>query len=148
MNKPKVLFLCTGNTSRSQMAEALLRRYAGDQFEVYSAGLEPGTFNPYTRRVLDEVGIDTSEQYAKGVQTYMGKMSFAYLVTVCARAEERCPAVFPGVNQRLHWNIDDPAAVEGSEEEKLRAFRAIRDEIDGRIKVWLKEMESQPMVKA
>ncbi|MBX3064879.1 MAG: arsenate reductase ArsC [Anaerolineae bacterium] len=139
MNKLNVLFLCTGNTARSQMAEALLRKYAGDRFNVYSAGIEPGVFNPFTRQVLEEIGINTSEQYSKGVEVYLGKLHFAYLVTVCARAEERCPTVFPGVGKRQHWAFDDPAAVEGSDELKLREFRRVRNEIDTRVQAWLNE---------
>ncbi len=146
VDKPKVLFLCTGNTARSQIAEALLRRYAGDQFDVYSAGIEPGVFNPFTRRVLDEIGIDSSQQFPKGLQQFLGKVNFQSLITVCARAEERCPTVFPGVSYRLHWAFDDPAAVEGSDEVRLAAFRKIRDEIGVRIKEWLKELHIEPAV--
>ncbi len=146
MDKPKVLFLCTGNTARSQIAEALLRRYAGDQFDVYSAGIEPGVFNPFTRHVLDEIGINSSQQFPKGLQQFLGKVNFQYLITVCARAEERCPTVFPGVSYRLHWAFDDPAAIEGSDEVKLAAFRKIRDEIGVRIKEWLKELHIEPAV--
>ncbi len=143
MNKPKVLFLCTGNTARSQLAEALLRRYAGDQFDVYSAGIEPGVFNPFTRLVLDEIGIDSSQQFPKGLQQFLGKVTFQYLITVCARAEERCPTVFPGVSYRLHWAFDDPAAVEGPEQAKLAKFREVRDAIDARIRDWLLELKQQ-----
>lgn len=139
MNKTKVLFLCTGNSARSQMAEALLRHYAGDKFEVYSAGLEPKGINPYTVRVMNEMGIDMSGHSSKGVREYMGKMHFGYLITVCANAEERCPTTFPGVGQRLHWAFDDPAAFEGSDEARLRKFREVRDLIDERIQGWLKE---------
>jgi arsenate reductase len=146
--KPKVLFLCTGNTARSQMAEALLRRYADNHFDVYSAGIEPGILNPFTRRVLEEIGIDPSEQYAKSVQVYLGKLNFQYLITVCAQAEERCPTVFPGVIYRLHWTFDDPATVTGTDEVKLHAFRKIRDEIDARIKEWLKELNIEAVVSA
>jgi len=139
MSLPRVLFLCTANSARSQMAEALLRKHAGDRFEVHSAGLEPKEINPYTRRVLAEIGLDMAGQWAKGLDTYLGKMHFNYLITVCARAEERCP-VFPGMGERLHWPFDDPAAVEGSDEEKLAAFRRVRDQIEARILEWLKQM--------
>lgn len=140
MNKARVLFLCTGNSARSQMAEALLRKYAGDYFEVYSAGLEPKGLNPYTVKVLEEVGVDTSQHYSKTLDTFMGKVHFGYLITVCSNAEENCP-VFPGMGKRMHWPFEDPAAFVGSEEETLQKFREVRDQIDARVREWLKEME-------
>jgi arsenate reductase len=138
--KDRVLFLCTGNSARSQMAEAFLRHYAGSQFEAYSAGLEPKGINPYTVRVMEEVGIPLTGQYSKDVREYMGKLHFGYLITVCANAEERCPTTFPGVGQRMHWAFDDPAVVEGTDEEKLLKFRQVRDQIERRIREWLKEL--------
>ena len=137
MNKTRVLFLCTGNTARSQMAEAFLREYGGDRFEAYSAGLEPSVINPYIRRVMEEVGLDLSEQHSKDLAEYMGKVHFGYLITVCANAEKRCPSAFPGMGQRLHWPFEDPAAFVGSEEEKLAKFREVRDQVDRRIQEWL-----------
>lgn len=141
MQKTRVLFLCTGNTARSQMAEAFLREYGGDRFEAYSAGLEPAVINPYVYRVMEEVGLDLSGQRSKSISEYMGKVHFGYLITVCANAEEKCPAVFPGMGQRLHWPFDDPAAFEGTDEEKLAKFREVRDQIEQRIKDWLAELE-------
>ncbi|MEW6386156.1 MAG: arsenate reductase ArsC [Thermodesulfobacteriota bacterium] len=139
--KPQVLFLCTHNTARSQMAEALLKKYAGDRFEVYSAGFEPTEINPYTRKVMAEVGLDLGGQYAKGVKEYLGKINFAYVIIVCARAEKTCPTAFPSVlPQRLFWPFEDPAAFPGTEEEKLAKFRDIRDQIDRRLRQWLSEM--------
>jgi arsenate reductase (thioredoxin) len=137
--KTRVLFLCTGNSARSQMAEALLRHYAGDRFDVYSAGLEPKGMNPFTVRVMEEIGLSLTGQYSKDVREYMGKLHFGYLITVCANAEERCPTTFPGVGQRIHWAFDDPATVEGTDEEKLLKFRQVRGQIDRRIRDWLKE---------
>jgi arsenate reductase len=137
--KTRVLFLCTGNSARSQMAEAFLRHYADDRFDVYSAGLEPKGIHPFTVRVMDEMGISLAGQSSKDVREYMGKVHFGYLITVCANAEERCPTTFPGVGQRLHWAFDDPAAVEGTDEEKLAKFHEVRDQIDRRIREWLKE---------
>ncbi len=139
MSKTQVLFLCTGNSARSQMAEAFLRKYGGDAFEAYSAGLEPKGINPYTERVMNEIGIGLNGQWSKGVSEYMGKKHFGYLITVCDDAEERCPATFPGVGQRLHWSFEDPAAFVGSDDETLRKFREIRDQIEHRIKEWVKE---------
>ena len=138
--KTRVLFLCTGNTARSQMAEAFLRRYAGDRFEPYSAGLEPGEIHPYIFKVMQEIGLNLTGQRSKHVNEYMGKLHFGYTITVCSVAEERCPSVFPGMGQRLHWAFEDPAAFEGSEEEKLEKFREVRDQIDERIKQWLAEV--------
>ena len=139
MSKAKVLFLCTGNSSRSQIAEALLRRYAGDKFDVYSAGLEPKGINSYTKKVMQEIGITLEGHYAKYVHEYMGKLNFGYLITVCSEAEEKCPATFPGVSHRLHWSFEDPAAFIGSDEEKFQKFRDVHDRIDQRIKNWLAE---------
>jgi arsenate reductase len=134
-----VLFLCTGNSARSQIAEALLRKYAGDHFQVYSAGLEPKGLNPYTVRVMDEIGIDVRGQRSKDVREYMGRMHFGYLITVCSHAEAHCPTTFPDISQRLHWAFDDPAAVKGMDDEKLAKFREVRNQIDERIRSWLTE---------
>ena len=135
----RVLFLCTGNTARSQMAEAFLRKYAGRHLEAFSAGFMPSVINPYSERVMREIGIDLSCQYSKSVKEYLGRMTFTYLISVCAGAEERCPTTFPGIGQRLSWAFDDPAAVGRSEEEMLRKFREVRDQIEKRIKLWLEE---------
>ncbi len=140
MNKIAVLFLCTGNSARSQMAEAFLRRYGGDRFEAYSAGLEPWDIHPLTRRVMEEIGYDLAGQRSKDVREYMGRQHFGYLITVCAHAERNCPRAFPDVSERLHWDIDDPAAVEGSEAERLAAFRRARDELQARIQAWVAEV--------
>jgi arsenate reductase len=122
------------------MAEAFLRRFAGDRFDVHSAGLEPKGINPYTVRVMEEIGYDLSGQRSKDVTEYLGKQHFGYLITVCAHAEENCPRTFLGVSERIHWPVDDPAAFMGSEEEALDRFRQARDEIAARIKAWLVEL--------
>jgi arsenate reductase len=140
MSKTKVLFLCTGNSARSQMAEAFLRQYAGDRFEAHSAGLEPRPIHPFTLRVMEEVGYDLLGHRSKDVCEYLGKHHFGYLITVCSHAEAHCPTAFLGVSQRLHWPIQDPAAFEGSEEETLERFRQARNEIAARIKMWLLEL--------
>jgi arsenate reductase len=139
--KPQVIFLCTHNTARSQMAEALLQKHAGDRFEVYSAGFEHTDLNPFTRQVMAEMGFDLGDQYAKGVKEYLGKINFAYVIIVCDRAEKTCPTAFPSISQqRLFWPFEDPVAFEGTEEEKLAKFREIRDQIDQRIRQWLNEL--------
>jgi len=136
MNKTKVLFLCTGNSARSQMAEAFLRQLAGDRFDAFSAGLAPKGIHPFTRQVLAEAGLDISGQTSKDVAQFLGRVHFGYLITVCSNAEAHCP-IFPGVSVRLHWPFDDPAAAEGSEAERLAGFRRVRDEIKARIEAWL-----------
>jgi arsenate reductase len=128
MNKAKVLFLCTGNTARSQMAEGLLRAQAGDRFEVYSAGLDPRPLNPLAIAVMAEVGIDISQHESTDVGAYLGHMHFGYLITVCDRAAANCP-IFPGISQRLDWSLEDPAAAQGSDEERLTVFRRVRDQL-------------------
>ena len=137
----RVLFLCTGNSARSQMAEAFLRKYAGEQFEAYSAGLEPKGLNPFTVQVMQEVGIDVSQQQSKGVGTYLGKVLFQYLITVCDNAEKNCPSTWPGISKREHWSFEDPAAFEGTDEEKHAKFRQVRDQIEARIKTWITSLQ-------
>ena len=144
MGNAKVLFLCTGNSARSQMAEAFRRRYAGDHFEVYSAGLEPKGINPYTVQVMNEVGIDLSQHTSKDVFQFLGRVSFGYIITVCSNAEARCP-IFPGISFRFYWPFEDPAALEGTAEEKLAKFREVRDQIDQRIRAWLIEQRLTPV---
>lgn len=129
--KPKVLFLCTGNSARSQMAEGYLRRIAGDRFEAVSAGVEPKELNPLAVAAMREIGVDISAQRSKDVREFLGT-AVAYVITVCANAREKCP-VFPATFKSLHWDVDDPAAATGAREEKLAAFRRARDEITARI---------------
>ncbi len=138
MSKPKILFLCTTNSARSQMAEAFLKEYGGDKFEAYSAGLEPKAIHAYTEKVMTEIGIPLTGQHSKGFREYMGKVHFAYLITVCAEAEKNCPTTFLGFGRRLDWSFEDPAAFEGSDDEKIAKFREVRDKIQLKIKEWLK----------
>ena len=119
------------------MGEAWLRKLGGDEFEVHSAGLDPSVVNPFTIQVMSEKGIDMSAHHAKSVREYLGKKEFTYVITVCSRAEDRCPIAFLGELYRLHWPFDDPAAAQGSDEEKLAKFRQVRDEIETKIKQWL-----------
>ena len=139
MAKTKVLFLCTGNSARSQMAEAFLRQTAGDRFDVYSAGLEPKGINPHTRAVMKEAGLDLNGQWSKDVTEYLGRVNFGFLITVCDHAEKNCPTTFLGITHREHWAFEDPAAFQGSEEETLAKFRQVRDQIEQRIRGWLRE---------
>lgn len=140
MEKMRVLFLCTGNSARSQMAEAFARTFAGDRIEAYSAGLEPKGLHPLTVKVMEELGIDMRAHTSKPLSDYLGKVHFSYLITVCGHADQNCPAVFPGMGQRLHWEFKDPAAVTGSEDERMHKFREVRDQIRGQVRAWLEEM--------
>lgn len=139
-NKPKVLFLCTGNSARSQMAEGFLRHYAGDKFEVHSAGMEPQGINPLAIKVMAEKGISIENQTSDNIRKYLGKRHFGIVVTVCDHAEKNCPRVWLDAQDRhLHWGLEDPAALEGDEEAKLVKFREIRDIIDETIQAYLRE---------
>jgi arsenate reductase len=119
----RVLFVCTGNSARSLMAEALLRRHGGDRFEVHSAGTDPRGVNPLTRRVLADAGIDASWARSKSVHEFLGQR-FDFVITVCDQARQVCP-VFPGVHESLHWGYEDPAEATGTDEERLRVFRRV-----------------------
>jgi arsenate reductase (thioredoxin) len=141
MSARRVLIFCTGNSARSQMAEGLLRHLgagrAGDglAMEVHSAGMKPGTVRPEAVAVMADLGIDIRSHWSKHVDTFAGQ-HFDVVMTVCDNARESCP-VFAAGTERVHWSFDDPAAVEGNEEERLAAFRRVRDEIAGKLKEWL-----------
>jgi arsenate reductase len=136
MNKPKVLFLCTGNSARSQLAEGLLRTLAGDHFDVFSAGTEPkGSILPEVQQAMREVGIDISSQRSKSVMEYMGKVNFGYVITVCADAEENCPAVFLNMGAHEHWPFEDPAKF--NDDQRINSTRRVRDQIEERLRLWL-----------
>lgn len=137
MEKHTVLFLCTGNSARSQIAEAFLREIAGDRFESHSAGLEPKEINPLTIRVMNEIGISLDGQESKPLSNYLAKRHVHHVITVCADAESKCPQVWPFGAEILHWPFDDPAAAEGTEEEKLVVFRRVRDEVREKISTWV-----------
>jgi arsenate reductase len=128
----RVLFLCTGNSARSQIAQALLQQMGGDDFEVESAGTEPRGVHPYAIRVLAESGIDWSGARSKSVQEYVGE-PWDYVITVCDRARQACP-VFPGQHNAMHWGLDDPAEVDSTDEERLEAFRRTRMELAMRLR--------------
>ncbi len=130
-SRPKVLFLCTHNSARSQMAEGLLRHLAGDRFEVHSAGTEATSVRPEAVRVMAEIGADISGQESKTLERYLGE-SFEYVITVCDDANEACP-VFPGARNRLHWSFEDPSQATGDDEERLEVFQKVRDRIRSRI---------------
>ncbi len=140
MQKQKVLFVCIHNSARSQMAEAWLNHFCGEQFEAESAGLSPGTLNPLVVKVMQEVGIDISHKQTQAVSDLVeaGKR-YTYVVTVCDESSaERCP-VFPGIAAQLHWGFPDPSALTGTEDEKLAKTREIRDLIKAQIEKWCQE---------
>ncbi len=132
----KVLFLCTGNSARSQMAEGLLRHLADDKFEVLSAGINPTFVNPLAIEVMDEIGIDISKQKSKSVNEFLRK-KLDYVITLCDNAKQTCP-VFPGNYQGIHWDLEDPVQAQGAEEEKLTIFRKVRNQIKENIIEFLK----------
>jgi arsenate reductase len=130
----RVLFLCTGNSARSQMAEGFLRTIGKEHFAAFSAGAEPKPLHPMAVQVMQETGVDISGQHSKDLSEFLGQ-EFDCIITVCDRARDNCPT-FPGDNERIHWSFDDPAAAAGSEEERLKAFRRVRNEIRTRVSVW------------
>lgn len=145
MHKPRVLFICTGNSARSQIAEALLRAYADEHFEVYSAGLEPkGFILPEVLIAMKERGLDMDGQTSKSVTEYLGRLHFAHVITVCGDAEENCPVVFLNMGIHEHWPFDDPAKFQGSETERREFIGSVRDQIDQRIRQWLEAQNIQP----
>ena len=138
----RVLFLCTHNSARSQMAEGLLRSLAGARFEAYSAGTEATHVRPLAIRAMKEVGVDISGQESETLDRYLGE-PFDYVITVCDDANESCP-VFPGARERLHWSFEDPSRAEGLDEERLQVFRKVRDSIQTRIEEELLAVEPTP----
>ncbi|MFW6164519.1 MAG: arsenate reductase ArsC [Planctomycetota bacterium] len=141
--KQNVLFLCTGNSCRSQMGEAILRQLAGDRFRCFSAGTDPHPIHPLTVQVLDEMGIDISGARSKDITEYLGKEQFRYVIIVCDRASRSCPRIFPGMNERVEMFFEDPVAFEGTEEETLAKFRETRDKIRARLQAWLASLPEE-----
>ena len=139
MTKPRVLFLCTHNSARSQMAEAFLRALAGERFGVASAGTEATRVHPFAIQAMEEVGIDLTGHTSKSLDAFPDK-SWDYVITVCDNANERCP-VFPGRTTRIHWSFSDPSQATGTDQERLQAFRRVRDQIRARLRQWLESLE-------
>lgn len=133
--KKRVLFLCTHNSARSQMAEGLLRNMAGDRFEVFSAGTEQTRVRPLAIEAMREIGIDITSHRSKTLDEFAGQ-TFDSVITVCDRANESCP-IFPGTTERIHWSFEDPTAAAGTEEQKLHAFRTVRDAIQQRLRMFV-----------
>ena len=135
MTRSRVLFLCTHNSARSQMAEGFLRHLAGDRFEAASAGTEATRVHPLAVRVMGEVGVGLSTHTSKTLDGLVDR-PWDYVITVCDSANDRCP-LFPGRTTRLHWSFDDPSRATGTEDERLDTFRRVRDEIETRLRAWL-----------
>lgn len=135
MNKQRVLFLCTHNSARSQMAEGFLRSLAGDRFEVASAGTEATRVHPLAVKAMAEVGIDISRHDSKTLDRFLGD-PWDYVITVCDSANEKCP-IFPNKTTRLHWSFDDPSQAAGAEAARLEVFRRVRNEIRGWLADWI-----------
>lgn len=138
----RVLILCTANSARSQMAEGLLRQEAGPSCQVFSAGTKPTRVRPEAIAVMREAGIDLSGHHSKSVEEFLGQ-DFDYVITVCDNARETCP-VFPAGTRRIHWSIEDPAVLDGSAEERLEAFRHARDELQRRLRAFVREQTTHP----
>ncbi len=135
----RVLFLCTGNSARSQMAEGFLHAMGKQHFTVFSAGTDPQGLHPLAVQAMQETGIDISAQSSKAISQFAGQR-FDYIITVCDRARDNCPT-FPGDTERIHWGFDDPAAA--ADEEKGQAFRRVRNEIRNRISIWYPAMRKK-----
>ena len=135
-----VIFVCTGNSCRSQMAEGLLRFLAKGRFQVFSAGTHPHGLNPLAVQVMEEIGIDISGQKSESLDRYV-EDPFDFVITVCDKARETCP-VFAGGGHRLHWSFEDPAAAAGSLDERLAVFRRVRDEIEHELRQFLQDTET------
>jgi len=141
--KKNVLFLCTGNSARSQMAEGLLRHIAGDRFEVLSAGLDPkDEVHPLAVEVMREIGIEIGDQKPKTVEVFLGRVPVNYLIVVCNRAQATCPRIWPGLmdGNRYYWPVDDPVEAAGGVEEQLAVFRTVRDELQQKLIEWTIEV--------
>ncbi|MGI8929414.1 MAG: arsenate reductase ArsC [Candidatus Limnocylindrales bacterium] len=135
MPKKRVLFVCTHNSARSQMAEGMLRTWSGDIFDVFSAGTEPGEIRPEAIAVMDEIAIDIRGQRSKSLDQFAGQ-EFEWLITVCDRARTECSNI-PGVTNPAHWGIQDPSSAEGTDEERLSVFREVRDDIRNRLHIFI-----------
>ena len=133
MEKENILILCTGNSARSQMAEAYFRKFGPKRFEPMSAGLEPRPINPLTIQVMKEDGIDMSRKRSKRVKEFLGRVTFQAVIFVCEQAEKNCPSVFPFSMRRISWPFEDPAVFKGSDDEMLEKFREVRDQIKEKV---------------
>lgn len=144
MNKPAVLFLCSANSARSQMAEALLRHRAKDRVDVFSAGIDPKPIHPLAIQVIEEIGVETTGLQSKGIGGFLGRVSVHTAIIVCEQAKQQCPRIYPFALQTLYWPFEDPAAFQGSHASMVEKFRQIRDHIDARIELWTRDQPPLP----
>jgi arsenate reductase len=141
MNRKKVLFICSHNRARSQMAEAFFNAICGEQFEAHSAGLEPGDLSPTVVEAMREIGMDISRNRTKSIfDTYKSGKSFAYVITVCDQSTDERRPIFPGITTRLHWSFPDPSTFRGSHEDRLARTREVRDSIKAEVEAWCSEI--------
>lgn len=141
-DRQRVIFVCTHNSARSQMAEGMLRAWGGDRFDAFSAGTEATRVRPEAIAAMKEIGIDISSQESKTLEPYLGD-DFSWLITVCDQARESCPTL-PGVRRQAHWSIDDPSGVEGDEVTRMAAFRAARDDLAERVRAFMGRPDTGP----
>ncbi len=147
--KPKVLFVCVHNSARSQMAEAFLKRLAGNDFDVFSAGLEPGVLNRDVVTVMAEIGYDISKARVKSVSdSEITSLAFRYVITVCAESDARACPIFPTLGQREQWYFGDPSTVEGNDAVRLGVIRHIRDRIKSRVEKWVADRHAEALAEA
>src|SRR3989338_7600151 len=139
--KKRVLFLCTGNSCRSQMAEGILRKLGNDYYDVFSAGTKPSVVNPLAIKAMNELNIDISHHRSKSMDEFKDQ-HVDFVITVCGRANESCP-IFPNDTKRIHWSFDDPAEAKGSEEERMIVFRRVRQEIERRIQLFVTSQQAK-----
>ena len=139
MDQRHVIFVCTANSARSQMAEAFLRKYGSDRFVAHSAGMNPQEINPLTIQVMREVGISLEGHRSKSTREFLGRVPIRYAIMVCEHAERECPRLWPFGATVLSWPFDDPAAAVGTDDLRLEKFRAVRDEIEARVQKWINE---------
>lgn len=144
LERTRVLFLCSGNSARSQMAEALLRSMAGERFEARSAGMRAKGIHPLTHRVLNEIGVDTSDLTSKPVREFMGKLSIQVAIILCEKARQECPSIYPFARRTLYWPFDDPADEALPADRQLDRFRDVRDAIRTRLQEWIEVGSSGP----
>lgn len=142
MEKKNLIFLCTHNQARSQMAEAFLRDIGSDIYNVYSAGFEPREVHPLAKKVMEEKGYNLTKHYSKDLKEYLGDVHFDIVITLCQRANRLCP-IIPGVEKRIFWDLEDPSNFNGNNDEKLEKFREIRDNIEEKIIIFLKQIKKK-----
>ena len=142
IDRQRVIFVCTHNSARSQMAEGMLRAWGGDRFDAFSAGTEATRVRPEAIAVMREIGVDISRQTSKTLEPYLGA-DFSWLITVCDQAREACPTL-PGVRRQAHWSVDDPSGVDADDATRLAAFRAARDDLAERVRAFISAQDTAP----